>query len=147
MSQNNFNSVRVRIEFDFTSVNDRIMAIEISDQDLLITPPPDSPGIRTIEFDLIIPSEIKMIFSGKNQDLDTILDGNNNIVQDLCVKFNKIWLDGIPVNVHPSKMVKFLPDSGESISTNYIGFNGELTIAIDQTNTFDQIMSWNRLNL
>ena len=84
MPQNNFNSVRVRFEFDFISVNDRIMAIDISDQDLLINP--DSPGIRTIEFDLIIPSEIKMIFSGKNQDLDTILDGNNNIVQDLCAQ-------------------------------------------------------------
>lgn len=145
MPHTNFNSVRMRFEFEFTRVNERMMVIDIPEYGLLVNP--SSPGSYTAEFDLIIPASIKMIFSGKNQNLDTILDSDGNIVQDLCVQLNKIWLDGLPVNVHASKISKFTRESGESQATNYIGFNGELVMHLDHDNAFDQIMSWNRLNL
>lgn len=120
------------------------MTIDFPQQGLTVNPV--AAGVYVTEFDLLIPSQIKMIFSGKNQDLDTILDHNNCIVQDLYVKLNRISLDNIPVEVHVSKIANFLSCSGLNLSTDYIGFNGELSINIDQDNTFDQIMTWNRLN-
>lgn len=106
---------------------------------------PNSPGRVQIELEAKLPLQIDISVTGKNQGQDTLLDDQNNIVDDLFVKLNNISLDSVPVPSHVlQKIITFRTESGKILKANYWGFNGIATLTLDQNNVFDQIMTWNR---
>lgn len=98
-----------------------------------------------IKFDVKLPVVIDISVLGKSQYSDTLIDQQGNIIDDLFVKLHNIWLDEIiipPHNIH--KIILFHTKSGQKLNVSYWGFNGVATLALDENNVFDQIMTWNR---
>ena len=141
--QSDFGCILVRFELEFTCLNSRIMMIDsISHGTKLL---PQEPGVHELQFACRMPDVIKLRFSGKNPNLDTELDNNGNIINDLCVKIKNFSLDHIDIDWFVvNKIMQFRTESGQEFATNYIGFNGELSVVLDQGNVFDQVMSWRR---
>lgn len=158
-------SIVVTFEFEFSSVNGRIMTLDMHPYHPILSP--ESAGVRRVECAVNLPAQINLRLQGKNQQLDTLLDDQGNILADLFVRLNNLWLDNMLVparNLH--KIIRFRAESDQALYTEYLaghattksdlgqdeserslcteywGFNGVATLDLDQTNVFDQIMSY-----
>lgn len=136
--------VDVKFVLEFSEVNNRIMRVDaVPGQEGLS---PDSPGLYELKLRTALPSMVELCFSGKKQNLDTEIDSAGNIRKDLCVKIKKIALDNIDVDWFVvNKVMWFETESNQKFCTDYIGFNGKLTLHMEKDNVFDQIMTWKRL--
>ena len=140
MWSSDLNKVLIKMELGFTCVNDRIMSLQIPNHDILLSPA--APGTHTVEFSTEMPNILTMCVWGKNQDHDTILDSNGHIVEDLCVNFVGLWLDQICVSDYRFNMINLTTNCGQKKVTNYVGFNGIVTINLSHCTVFDQVMFW-----
>lgn len=144
MTNLNFNYVRLSIEFEFSKVNDKIMTVDVVYKDRHVKLHPNEPGVYSLELDIDIPNTVRFSFSGKDNRTDTIIV-DNKIVDDLCVKIKNISLEGFKVDKPILHLLpKLITESGSTIVSNYIGFNGFIDIEILENNIFDQLMAWHR---
>jgi hypothetical protein len=93
---------------------------------------------------ITLPTEIDLIFSGKNEDADTIVDSDGKIIKDLFVKIIDMKLNSKQIN--PNYWKKFLileKIDGNKINTAYIGFNGRMCVSFQQKTFFTQMMYFN----
>ena len=85
------NECVISFKFEFFRIHDRYMSVVVGD-DIIV---PDENNHASYSIATILPSEIKLQFLGKNQNTDTIVDQQGNILQDLNVKIVSINLDQI----------------------------------------------------
>ena len=100
---------------------------------------------QTLEVDL--PDVVLINFSNKDQNTDTIVDTDGNIVEDCYVKIQNISLDTFDMDpMFREKKLILERTNGESIpiAGSYIGFNGCVKLNLDQPTIFSQIMYWRR---
>lgn len=72
--------------------------------------------------------QLQLVFDGKNQSQDTVLDDAGKIIHDKAIVIDQIKINDISV-CHELFLVPFLTESGQIITkTNYFGFNGKFTI-------------------
>ncbi len=96
--------------------------------------------------DVELPAKLKLAVSGKDIAVDTILDDQGNILQDLYVKIIAVSLDGFELNsIFLHQGIKFVTDQ-DTIITSYFGYNGYVEFVLDCPNVFQQIMSWQRIH-
>jgi hypothetical protein len=141
----NFNLVQIKMEFDFSQVNDRIMSVCLCYNNRETILSPSCPGTYSMSVDIQLPAQIKLNFSGKNNQVDTILDKHQNIVKDLYIQVKKIYIDNIESKANLDKMLCFTTASNEKIITSYIGFNSSMILDLTENNAFEQLMTWSRL--
>lgn len=92
--------------------------------------------------DIELPTKLTLVVSGKNMNLDCIVDNNGKIIQDLYVKILKVSLDGIDTGeIFLHQKIKLVTNDGDRIGT-YLGFNGHIDFVMDQPTVFQQIMQW-----
>lgn len=135
------------IEFDFAGMNDSCMTVAIEESQQLSVLTPATSGLYLWEKNIRLPTNINLTFSGKNMMTDTVCDDSGNITQDKCVIIKKITLDGFPVERYYLQKRLTLHETG-SIRinrSNYIGFNGTMTIVLDCDNVFFQIQKMSRM--
>ena len=137
------NDCNIKIDLEFGSIGDKLMQVQYRCND--IREHVDVVDLKaSINQRITLPSKITLAFSNKDNNKDTILDENNNILSDLYVKILNIYLDGIKVNpVYLQKNLKLFTDSGNIINTPYIGFNGTMEIPLDTASVFQQINWFN----
>lgn len=140
----NIGEIKVKLEFEFTTINNRLMTVKVNCDSRHWVIQPKQPGIYDLEFDVTLPNSLLIEFSGKNNQTDTQVDADGNILADLCVKVKSITLDRIPIKINTNKLVILETDSGASIQSNYIGFNGRSVIPMEFSNAFEQIMFWQK---
>jgi hypothetical protein len=140
-----FHHSEIRFEFEFSKVNNKTMCVDVVSQHERHRLWPDSAGPYILSTQISMPDRLHLIFSNKDLSHDTIL-ADGQIVQDLCVKVTKIWVDGISVpELVLQKILKLKLPDGKEITSNYAGFNGEMALDLVETCVFDQIMTWRRL--
>jgi hypothetical protein len=105
---------------------------------------PNSDNIGTVDFDVELPTQVVLKFSGKNSDTDTLIDENGNIISDMYVKINSASMDGFDLNkIFLHQKIKLLTESGQAIQTSYFGFNGISTIEMPESSVFSQYLLMN----
>jgi hypothetical protein len=73
---------------------------------------------------------LKLIFSNKNQDIDTLVDSAGQILKDKAIRIDQIIINKIKI-YHELFLIPFVTESGQVIEKSlYFGFNGAYTIDI-----------------
>lgn len=132
------NNIKFHIDFEFGYLGDRCMAVEINGTKVLAS----KGKTVTHSIDISLPADVELVFSGKNTN-DTIIDQQGQIIKDMYVKILNIRLDQIvlPDWVIASKL-RLITDKNEIINTAYIGFNGKITIPLNQNTVFSQYQNF-----
>jgi len=144
MLDRRLDKIKVKIEFEFSQLNNKVMSVEIYSSGHSSVLRPQTAGIHSVEIDMVFPAVINLNFSGKDNNTDTIVI-DDVIVDDLCVKITNMWLDGIKLDdIILCKLLKLITVDNRVVSTNYIGFNGNISMLFDKNNIFDQLMQWKR---
>ena len=92
--------------------------------------------------DIKLPTKLKLVLSGKDMNLDTILDDDGKVIEDLYVKIVKVSLDDIDLGeIFLHKKIKLVTNDGDWTGA-YLGFNGHVDFVVDQPTVFQQIMQW-----
>lgn len=89
----------------------------------------------THEINLKLPDKLVFSLSGKNYNHDTIVNTQGSIVSDKYIKLVALHIGGIPVEeVNLFKICHYQTDQGTTLINPYWGFNGTVTIDINQEN-------------
>lgn len=98
---------------------------------------------------LQLPSQLVFDISGKDYNHDTQVDQQGNITNDKYVKLLGLRIGGIPVEeVNIFKILNYQTDLGTTINSVYWGFNGTVTIDINQENFIKYLLLLdNKFNL
>jgi len=139
-----FSKCRLQIKLEFESIGSKIMNVDINGHRVI---PTDVNGklLSVTEFDIVLPTEVLITFSNKDPNFDTIVDQTGNITQDLCVKIKSIALDGFKLNEkYLHQKLSIVTENGNSITTSYIGFNGQMSLTFDKSDVFSQYLWLNQ---
>ena len=137
------NRCTIGFEFEFGSINDRYTKVNITHKGQVWTICPNN-NRGSIKFDIDLPTQVVLQFTGKDPDTDTLVDQDGNIVGDMYVKIISISLDGFKIkeNFLHQKM-KLLTDNGQEVVSSYIGFNGKILLDMPESDVFSQYFSMN----
>lgn len=73
---------------------------------------------------------LKLIFSNKNQAIDTLVDSAGQILKDKAIRIDQMIINNIEI-YHELFLIPFVTESGQVIEKSlYFGFNGVYTIDI-----------------
>jgi hypothetical protein len=135
------NSCKLQILFRFAEVRNHYMTVKINDSTIT----PTDGEVYCYEQLINLPTEINLEFNGKDSNIDTIIDEGGNIIKDKHILIQEIKLNGMPVDpLYLERRLKL--EYGKQINySNYIGFNGKMTIQFNKSDVFRQIMEWKRL--
>ena len=124
---------KLKIKIEQGAIDGRTMLVE------LMAGSEKTSFNESIEKDIKLPCSVSLLFSGKNNATDTIVDQDNNIVADMYTKILSIELDGISIpEVYIQKYLGI--DTGEQkIYSSYIGFNGKMTLEFQESTLFQEI--------
>lgn len=123
-------SLRALIEFDFESglVNGESMIVELINDHKSIRLENLSSGITTGQLEVIFPTTVEILITGK-KEFDTEVDEQGNIISDKYIKLTDIRVDGLSVDDnYLARFVEFDTLEHGKIITNYFGFNGKALI-------------------
>jgi hypothetical protein len=138
------NECCIEVEFEFGSVNNKLMQVQlINDQNVVPVNPQhvDNKYQAAAKINVKFPTTVKLEFAGKDPNIDTILDDKGNIVEDLYVKITAIKLDGFALReTFLNQRLTIHTLDNQCWTTNYIGFNGTITINFEKSNTFSQYL-------
>ena len=137
------NTVDVTFSFEFGTIDDRTIAVEIivADQSVKVNPVESSATVKNVK----LPTQINIKFSGKTLGKDTKIDATGNIVQDMYVKITGIKVDNLKIPEWViQKKLSYVDADGKLLQTAYIGFNGVMTIDIPEDNVFSFYRRFNR---
>jgi hypothetical protein len=139
------NQCKLEIFFKFFDIRNEYMGVEIQSGEVRSSMIPSDNSTHCFEQDISLPHTVELEFFGKNQDRDTEIDENGNVVRDKCVIIKDIRLDNIPIDPLYLKRRLSLEHSAGVSNSNYIGFNGTMSLKFDRSNVFHQIMEMKRL--
>jgi len=133
-----FSEFELKILFKYSECNDKFMQVEVNDQ--LLVP---VENYATYEKKFKLPTQISIKTYGKTK-YDTKVDSSGNIYQDLAVIIESISLDSFKLNkVYLNQKINIITDTGNTITTNYIGFNGTVTLDFNEDTVFAQVLTAN----
>ena len=93
-------------------------------------------GLFEYETSLTFPDQILITLDGKGPN-DTVVDDKGNIVEDKFIQLLDINVDGLSCNPHFLHHRIFLTtNSGQTVQSNYWGFNGTVLLDFLQPNSF-----------
>lgn len=136
---------KLEIFFKFADIDGKYMGVTVEYNNQRSTIVPDDDTVYCYSQDIKLPAELKLEFFGKNKNQDTKIDKCGNIVQDKHVIIKEIKLDNISIDPLFVKRKLALTHDGGINYSNYIGFNGTMTIQFDKNNVFFQILNFKRL--
>lgn len=100
----------------------------------------ECPGFSV---DLTLPTKLTLVVSGKNMKLDTKIDKDGKILEDLYIKIIGVTLDGFDPGVNfLHQKIKLVTQDGKVLTNPYLGFNGHVDFIMDQPTVFQQVMHW-----
>lgn len=140
------NRCYIEIELEFGCVNDKTMSVVLHSNGNDQTAIPElinGQWLAKPKIYIELPTAVKLSFSGKDHITDVIFDHNGNIIKDLYVKILSVNIDGFKLNekfIHQRLVID--TTDGQSWTTSYIGFNGNIIINMPEKNVFLQYYSF-----
>jgi len=79
--------------------------------------------------------------------VDSVIDAQGQLLADKFVLIKRMSLDGHEVdkNFLEKHLALQVADSDQIVRSNYVGFNGVMTIDLDRDNVFLQVQKMNRI--
>jgi len=117
--------------------NGSLSAKFFTNNKMLQVVPEFKDGHNIFDFDIELPTNFNIFIDGKDRLLDTQVDDDSKIIQDKFIRIEEIIIDGKPIDknaVH--KIIKMTTNEGETIISNYIGFNGMVSIDFNYQDSF-----------
>ena len=137
----NFNLCTITIAFEFGSINGKIMQVLVDDELVM----PDEKLKSIVWLPIRLPGKVTLKFSNKDSTVDTLVDQTGSIIQDLYVKLTEVRIDGFLLNEkYLYQKIKLTTESGEIITTSYIGFNGTVVLDFSHSTVFSQCLWLNQ---
>ena len=124
---------KLKIDIEQGSIDGRSMLVN------LISGQQQINFADSIEIDIELPTNITLVFSGKNNMTDTVVDKDNKIIADMYTKITNIELDGMPFPKAYIQKWLCLETQDQKMYTSYIGFNGQMILKFEETTVFQQI--------
>lgn len=143
----NFSKCVLNIKFGYGKVNNKLFKIQVNYNgtiDDLLAYETDKGIFSNYVKEIILPTSIDIVFSGKDNNVDTIVDSEGNIIEDLFVQIQQISLDQFDLNekfLHQRIVIN--TNENQSYTTSYIGFNGTVTLNFEEDNIFSQVLALN----
>ena len=103
-------------------------------------------GLRLIdlEAEFKLPNKLIIEHYGKNMLKDTLIDAEDNILDDKGYFINKIKIDDLVLE-NELYHFNFVTDDGLTIKeNNYMGFNGKFILDIDNENLYTWHSAWQK---
>lgn len=139
------NRCLLEIYLRFFEFNGEYMGAKIQYDNLESTLTPTDDSIYCYQQQILLPCTIGIEFFGKQQGKDTAVDSEGNVLKDKHVVVKAIKLDSMPVDqLYIKRRLKLNHVEGPTYS-NYIGFNGHLTLTFEKSNVFNQILHMKHL--
>jgi hypothetical protein len=89
----------------------------------------------TAVIDLALPGELTIQLDGKNNNTDTSVDSQGNIVADKYVRLQFLRVGRVPVShANLYNLCRYTTTAGTQINDTYWGWNGEVCINFDHVN-------------
>jgi len=125
-----FNQSTVEMEFEFVCVNDAYMNLSViyGNDAMIVTPATKQKVVFDIEF----PAKIVLETSGKDMNIDTLLDINGNILADKHIRLSRVIVDRVLV---PDAFLQKWPVI-RGINTTYFGFNDQIVLDFSEKDSF-----------
>jgi hypothetical protein len=139
------NFCNLTIVFEFGEVNNKYMTVFLEHNNKIVSITPSDSSLVEFNKKIELPTQLHLKFKGKNNSNDTIIDDKGNIVKDKHVLIKQILLDNIAVEpLYLTRQLK-LQHQNQIVQSNYVGFNGTMSIDLARSNVFFQLMDWKRL--
>lgn len=139
----NFSECKLRIRFKLGKCNNKLFNINVNKQELIPTET-DSSIYAVFEQKIKLPTSIEIRTYGKDPNIDTIIDKDGKIVQDLYAQIIEVSLDNFQIaENYLHQKIKVVTDSGAIHTTSYIGFNALTTLNFCENDVFSQVMVCN----
>lgn len=127
------NRSQVQLYFKFGQVRGEYMSVHVNG--VAVVPDSDENAMITLCVDF--PCELLITLDGKDNNTDTIVDNDGNIVQDKFVQLTEARVDRIIVNNH---FLQKWPVINDSFITCYFGFNGQVSLKFDEPTGFHWLL-------
>lgn len=131
------NHSTVTFIFEVGQVHNRSMSLTISTNKETKHFKQVDSGVFKCDIPVFFPDVISINVSGKGPN-DTLVDDRGNIVGDMYIKLNKVFIDGIPSSIDYVHKLVIHTDNGNTVTTNYWGFNGTIKLNL----LYKNVMFW-----
>ena len=137
-----WNKAKLSIEFETESVYGKTMNLCILHNNQIVQKSYAMPeGVSTWSYDIVLPTTISLITSGRGQ-VSTIVDEHNNIVKNMSIKIKNIFLDGLPAHhVWPEdSVIAECDDSDEVLIGSTICANATIELEFNEESVFKWVL-------
>ena len=123
---------KIKMEIFSSNFNGSMSAKFFTDSKTIFQVPSFNEGMNFFDFEIKLPTNLNIFIDGKDKLIDTVVDEHGKIIMDKFLRIDKIQIDGKPVDQNAiHKIVKMNTNEGETIVSNYIGFNGVVSIDLN----------------
>ena len=99
-----------------------------------------------LTFQLSLPTTLHVFVDGKDNNIDTKVDINGNIIADKFIKITNLLIGHKPVSTDAlHKICKLQTTDGQTMYTNYVGFNGVLSMNFEYSNSLLAHLNINKM--
>ena len=137
-----FNNCSLTIDFQFlNSINHTNMHVDIGTDRLSASNETKSYSTR-----ITLPSTLEIKCSGKDQNTDTLIDVNGQVIADKVVIIKSIVLDNIRIPQRSiDKIIRLVTDDGQEFYSETIKHNGTIVLDFKYSDVFRQVMHFTRM--
>ena len=128
----------LKMNFRYGTCNNKLLQVEVEHDKQTVELNPVE-NFATFEKQITLPTTVKINVSGKDNNSDTKIDADGNVIEDLFVQISDIYLDKFRLDdIFLHKHITIKTDSGDEHVTNYFG-NGVAKIIFTEENIFAQV--------
>ena len=128
----------LKMNFRYGSCNNKLLRVEVKHDKQTVELAPVK-NLAIFKKQITLPTKIKINVSGKDNNSDTKIDADGNVIEDLFVQISDIYLDTFRLDdIFLHKHITIQTDSGDDHVTNYFG-NGVAEISFTEENIFAQV--------
>jgi hypothetical protein len=93
-----------------------------------------------------MPTTLHIFVDGKDNNVDTKVGDDGKIIADKFIKIENVLIDQKPVSTDAlHKICKLQTTDGQIIYTNYVGFNGVLSMDLEYSNSLLAHLNINKM--
>jgi|TARA_A100001391_G_scaffold94079_2_gene62422 hypothetical protein len=99
-----------------------------------------------LTFHVSMPTTLHIFVDGKDNNVDTKVGDDGKIIADKFIKIENLLIDQKPVSTDAlHKICKLQTTDGQIIYTNYVGFNGVLSMDLEYSNSLLAHLNINKM--
>jgi hypothetical protein len=130
---------KIKLSLDIGMIDGRSMSLKISNgTELIIDKNSFDSNKEHVQFEVNLPICLEFVTDGKGPN-DTVVGPDLSIVSDMHIKISRLSIDNMPVKTWVLEKFLFSGESisGQTFTTNYIGYNGTTKLNIDHESSFE----------